>query len=44
MIRMMEGWLDMMDGEWEVITTSNGEKAEPSESSMRHDEKIMTFC
>ena len=38
MIRMMEGWLDRMDGEWEVITTSNGEKAEPCESPINHEE------
>ena len=35
---MMEGWLDRMDGEWEVIPTLNGEQAEPCESPINHEE------
>ena len=41
MIRMMEGWLDRIDGDWEIInnrsTTPNGEEAEPWENSGNHE-------
>ena len=39
---MLEGWLERMDGGWEVIninsTNSKSEKNEPCESSMKHNE------
>ena len=35
---MAEGWLDRMDGEWEVITTSNGEATESCGSPINHEE------
>ena len=38
MIRMMEGWLDRMDGEWEVIPIAHGEKVEPNENLINHEE------